>query len=403
MTSTLKASHVPACLLIVNCLIAGRTFAQDQGVQRLYEQAQSARASGNLQESERLYIEVIRRAPELANAYHNLGIVYFTEHKYRDSAAVLEKAAKLAPRLAEARVMLGLAYYQLNEPLKAAAAFEGGLRLKPDDANALLYLGKSQIQARDYRAAATTLEKLAALEPKDPDVLYNLSVAYMKLTLKNFDRLSEVAPHSYQSWLLLAQDAEARGNDEAALQNYQQAARAKPDTTGIRYGLGSVYARLGKYDEAAVEFKKELQLNPNDSLALWKLGELELRTDPDEARRDLERAVNLNPTLPQAVLAYGRALARTGELEKAVEQFRRVVRLAPEEDSVHYHLATAYRHLGRQQDSQAEMARFEALAKKKSQRTWEMARQIIEVSRSAQQTGVEQEPGFSPSLDPTHP
>jgi tetratricopeptide (TPR) repeat protein len=350
-----------------------------------------------------LYLEVIRRAPELANAYQNLGIVYFMEHKYLDSATVLEKATKLAPQLAEARVMLGLAYYQLDEPSKAAVAFEGGLRLKPDDTNALLYLGKSQIHARDYRAAAKTLERLTALKPKDPDVLYNLSVAYLKLMLENFDRLSEVAPHSYQVWLLLAQDAEARGNDEAALKNYQQAAHAKPDASGVHYGLGSVYARLGKYDEAAKELNKELQLNPNDSLALWKLGELELRTNPKEARRELERAVNLNPRLPQAVLAYGRALARTGELEKATEQFQRVVRLAPDEDSVHYHLANAYRRLGRQQESQAEMARFEELAKKKSERTWEMARQIIEMSRSTQETSAEQEPGFAPSLDPAHP
>ncbi len=378
--------------------------ARAQGdIRQLYEQAQAARAGGDLARSEELYLEVIHQSPQFANAHHNLGIVYFLERKYRAAADELEKAVKLDPRLAEAQVMLGLAYYHLYEPARAAPAFRAGLRLRPDDSNALLYLGKSQIQARDYRAAATTLEKLAAKKPRDPDVLYSLSLAYMKLMLEDFNRLGEVAPQSYQAWLLLAQDAEARGNDEDALKDYRQAEHTKADSPGIHYALGSVEARLGKYDQAAEEFKRELELNPYDSLALWKLGELALRTDPNEARRYLERAVSLNPGLPQAVLAYGRALARLGETEKAVEQFRRVVQLAPEEDSVHYHLARAYRRLGRPQEAEAEMARFETLAGRKSERTREAARRLIEMSRAAQESSEEPEAGFSPTRDPTRP
>ncbi len=121
-----------------------------------------------------------------------------------------------------------------------------------------------------------------------------------------------------------------------------------------------------------------------------------------EARHYLERAVALNPDLPQAVLAYGRALARTGDIEKAVERFQRVVRLAPEEDSVHLHLASAYRHSGRPEEAKAELARFEELAKKKSERTREMARLLIEMTRAAQETVEEPEPSFSPGREPTH-
>jgi len=394
------------CYLIILacCPALWSASAQDQSqVQQLYEEAQLARARGDLSRSEQLYLEVIRRSPQLVNAYHNLGIVYFMQKKYLDSATMLQKAVKLNPQLAGAHVMLGLAYYELFEPEKAAASLRAALRMNPADINALLYLGKSQLQARDYRAAANTLEKLKELKLKDPDVLYNLSLAYMKLMLETFNRLGEVAPHSYQAWLLLAQDAEARGDDESALKNYREASRTKPDAAGTHYALGSVDARLGKYDEAAEEFKKELQVNSNDSLALWKLGELSLRTNPQEAREYLERAVSLNPELPQAVLAYGRALARAGETEKAVQQFQRVLKLAPEEDSVHYHLAHAYRRLGRNEESKVEMARFEELAKKKSQSTWELAHQLIEMSREAKENAGDPEPDFSPSRDPAHP
>jgi tetratricopeptide (TPR) repeat protein len=378
-------------------------YTQEE-VQQLFEKAQKARARGDLMEAERKYLEVIYQAPQMANAYHNLGIVYFMQRKYPDAVTTLKKALKLTPSLSGAQVMLGLAYYELYDLDKASAAFDAALKSTPADTNALLYLGKTQLQRREYRAAQKTFEKLAELKPRDPEALYDLSLAHMKLMLENVNRLGEAAPGSYLFSLLLAQDAEARNDDETAIQKYREALalRGKEMVVGIHYALGSVYAKVGKYEEAAEEFKKELQINPNDSLALWKLGELGLRSDPQGVRGYLERAIILNPDLPQAALAYGRLLAKAGETEKAVEQFQRVIRLAPEEDSVHYHLAKAYRLLGRPEEAKIETARFEELAMKKSERKREMARQLIEMGRTIQEAEQEPDPGFSPSRDPTH-
>ena len=391
-------------ILVSSLVLQAHPIEPEANVRQLYQEAQAARERGDLVAAEQKYLEVIRHAPALANAYHNLGIVYFMQRKYRDSVGVLEKALRLNPRLAGAHAMLGLAFYNLYELQKAIAAFQAALHLNSTDHIALLYLAKCQLQMRDYRAAAKTLEKLAESKPDDPDVLYNLSLAYMKQMLEAVNRLGQVAPQSYQFSLLLAQDAEARNDDEGAIKKYKEALalRGKADVVGIHYALGSAYARTGKYDEAAEQFQKELQINPNDSLALWKLGELTLHSEPQQAQTYLERAVSLNPNLPQAVLAYGRVLARVGETEKAVEQFQRVVRLAPEEDSVHFHLVKAYRRLGQDEAATLEMATFQQLAKKKSERKREMARQLIELGRVTQDLPDEPEPGFSPSRDPAH-
>ena len=402
--SRLQSTACFFAFLVSSLVLQAHPTEPQANIRQLYQEAQAARARGDLLAAEQKYLEVIRRAPQLANTYHNLGIVYFMQRKYRDSVEVLDKALKLNPRLAGAHAMLGLAFYNLYELQNAVTAFQAALQLNSADSTALLYLAKSQLQMRDYRDAAKTLEKLAESKPDDPDVLYNLSLVYMKQMLGTVNRLGEVAPQSYQFSLLLAQDAEARNDDDTAIKKYKEALalRGKPDVVGIHYALGSCYARTGKYNEAAEEFKQELQINPDDSLALWKLGELALHGEPQEARTYLERAVSLNPDLPQAVLAYGRVLARVGETEKAVEQFQRVVRLAPEEDSVHFHLVKAYRRLGRDDEAKVEMARFEQLAKKKSERKREMARQLIELGRATQEMQDEPDPGFSPARDPAH-
>jgi tetratricopeptide (TPR) repeat protein len=392
------AFHLCTGLALV-WMLAGVGARGQETLRNLFTEAQAAKERGDWREAERKYRELIRRSPDLANAYHNLGIVYLAEHKNREAAGVLAQAVKLAPREAGGWFLQGLAYYQLYEPSKAVAAFQTARRLNPADKNVQLYLAKAQIQMRDYEGAERTLEELAQSSPNDPAVLYNLGVAHMKLMLEDIDRLGKVAPQSYLLLLILAQDAETRGDDEAAARFYRQALHANPAAVGVHYALGSIYANSGKYDDAAQEFRAELQLDPHDSLALWKLGEIALRTDPRSACGYLESALTLTPDLPPARLAYGRALLRLGEPEKAVQQFERVERLAPEEDSVHYHLATAYRQLGHLQQAEAEMARFQQLARKKSAITQAAARRQVEMTRDAE---AGPPPDFDTSRNPVH-
>lgn len=330
-------------LLVIACILftcSSQARTQDQAEQ-LYKQAQDARAKGDYTRAEHLYLEVTHQAPQNAAAYQDLGITYFLERKYPESVSALEAAVKLAPDLAPAHAMLGLAYYQMSQVEKAVDALQVALRLNPKDTGALLYMGKAELQSHEYEAAARTFEKLVKMRPQDPEALYNLSVTYLKLTSATENRLWQMVPHSYLSWLFLAQDAEVHNDDDGAIRDYREALRLKSDAVGVHYALGSIYAREAKADEATHEFREELALNPNDPLALWKLGEFLLRTDPQEACNYLERSVRLAPNLPQPLLAYGRALARIGETEKAIEEYLRVVKLAPEEASAHYHLAHA--------------------------------------------------------------
>lgn len=378
------------CLFIaMSCMLLFSTCLDAQSnAQKLFSEAMAARAAGNLNLAEQKYLEVTRLVPGNANAYENLGIVYVMEMKYRNAVDVLKKAILLEPKLAGAHVMLGLSYYELYDPHNAVRAFHSALRLNPNDKNALLYMARSQIQIRDYKGAVATLEKASKLEPSNPDVVYCLGLSYMKLMLEAVNRLGVIAPKSYQFFLLLAQDAEARDDDRAAITDYRQALEVQPRAIGVHYALGNAYARVGQYDRAADEFKTELKFNPDDPLALWKLGLLALRTNPQEARKFLGRAILLKPDFAPAVVADGRALALLGHTSEAVVKFRKAERLDPNEDSVHYLLANAYRRLGQLKESEKEMARFKELAKLKSERTKEEASELIELTRFAEKANA---------------
>ena len=384
-------------------LTLGSALALAQSpIRSLYEAAQESQARGDLKQAEGEYSEVIRCSPQMASAYNNLGIVYLRQRRYEDAVRTLQKGLKLNPKMAGAQMVLGLAYYQQSQYEKAELAFQAALRLNPSDRNAQLYLGRTQIHQRNYLEAAQKLEKLLDGQKDDPDALYSLGLSYLKLLMRTTARLDRVAPLSYQFWLLLAQDAQARNQDTLAIRNFKEALRLKPDAVGAHYALGSVYALNGKNQEAAWEFEQELELNPNDSLALWKLGEIILKRDAAEALPYLERSVHLNPELPQAIFAYGKALMRLDQVSRALEQFERVVRTAPEEHSVHYHLARAYRLLGRLEEAKKEITLFQELAKKNSERQREMSRQLIYWEDENPPEDAQPRPGFDSAREPVH-
>jgi tetratricopeptide (TPR) repeat protein len=213
-----------------------------------------------------------------------------------------------------------------------------------------------------------------------------------------------VAPQSYQFFLLMAQDAESRNFDDEAIKDYEQALRlaGSHEPVGVHYALGRLYAKSGKAAEATAEFQKELKFNPYDSLSLWRLGEVLSRSDPQQARPYLERAVELNPQLPQAALAYGRVLPQLGETRKAILEFQRVVRLAPEEHTVYYHLFKAHRQLGQHEEARKELTVFQEMARKRSEGIQEAARRLMDLDRAGQAVAPEPEPGFSPQREPVH-
>ena len=393
--------QIAILLSILPALALGMPSAQDP-IRADYEAAREAHAQGDLAKAERKYLEVIRRSPEMAPAYNNLGIIYLKQRRYEDAVRALGKGLELNPQMAGAQVVLGLAHYKQNQHEKAAAAFKAALRPNPSDRTAQLYLGRAQIQMHNYQEAARTLEKLLDGQEDNPDALFSLGLSYLKLLMQTVAQLNKVAPLSYQFWLLMAQDAEVRGQYEIAINNYQTALRLKPDSVGTHYALGNVYALNGKSQEAAIEFEKELDLNPNDSLALWKLGEIILNREPSEALPYLERAVDLNPYLPQAVFAYGKGLARVGEVEKALEQFQLVVQMAPKEHSVHYHLARTHRRLGQVEEAKKEIEIFQELAKKNLERQRELTRQLIYWKSEAPPKDAQPETGFNPAREPVH-
>jgi Flp pilus assembly protein TadD len=76
----------------------------------------------------------------------------------------------------------------------------------------------------------------------------------------------------------------------------EKAKRREPNKASIRESLGIAYFRLGRFDEAAEEFRAMLELSPTDDYAHYALGRcLEKQGHAAEANGHYKLARSLRP------------------------------------------------------------------------------------------------------------
>ena len=123
--------------------------------------------------------------------------------------------------------------------------------------------------------------------------------------------------------------AAASGRLEEAVEYLEQAVAAAPAVRSMRTNLGLALARLGRHDQAAQTYRAALELEPGHAGTLAKLGRVLAHLGRlDEAVGSLEQAAALEPGNPDTANALGAVLAARPETAGAARrQFERAVQL----------------------------------------------------------------------------
>ena len=205
-------------------------------------------------------------------------------------------------------------------------------------------LGNAYFACGRIDQAIAEYQQAIELQPKEPGIHYNLGQAYFR-----------------------------KGLDEAAETEYRKALQLNPGYAPAHLNLGQLYLLKGKSDAAIIECRSALKIEPEYAEALFMLGSAILLQserlfkrnlagsagvwDPDlddvaEARRvenaiqeaiDLcQKAVTINPSIPEAHNALGAALAYQGRPSEAESEFLKALEIKPDYQEAHYNLALMY-------------------------------------------------------------
>ncbi len=143
-----------------------------------------------------------------------------------------------------------------------------------------------------------------------------------------------------------------QGRFEDAISEWKKALELDPQDAAAISNLGAALHGAGRLDDAAREFARALELDPDNVRAHTNIGIALARSKKyDEAARHLERALELRPGDAQARSAYGGMLVETGETEKALVHLRVALELTPDSPDALNNYAGALARAGRYQDS----------------------------------------------------
>lgn len=337
---------------------------------------------GRLEEAAADFAAAVKREPAFAEAHFNLGLVDEELGKYDEAIASLYTALKLKPHLHGANLFLGIAEFRVNNFNDAASAVQKETVAYPKDANAWMWLGVVRLAQDRPEDAAEALDKAAKLKPDDQDILYHRGRAHLLVSKNSYAKMFKIDENSWLVHRVLAQANAEADRHVDAIAEYQAAIKLAPSQPGLHEELGTEYRAVNKLPAAEQAFREELALDPNNVLATYKLGAIEVEKGDGTGGKELiEAAQKEKPDLLHLDYNLGRADMLLNNDAEAASHFERTVKSDSDPEVIEqawFQLGTAYRRLHRMDEARNAMTIYQQLKDQeatKSQKALENYRQ----------------------------
>jgi tetratricopeptide (TPR) repeat protein len=363
------------------------------------------------------YRKVTELQPNSAADHAHLGDAYFRKGQYTESLGELKTALRLNPNMLDTHQtlgvllliqgypegalphleknptpeLLGLAYLQTGRLPGAVTALKAALDRQPNDTNLLYYFGRATALASkrtfdqltklnpdlahrvdapaDHESqsaqSVVTLQDALAKNPNDSAALFAFTRAAAQASKHAFDQILQTQADSARAHQILAERDVENGHLSDAEKEYVDSLWRKPYTAGVHLALGDVFVAEHKWSEAVAQYRMEQELRPASSDAFYSLGSMYLeRGQGRAALQELGHADRLRPDSPPILLALGKAALAAQDTARAEAAWMKLLGLDKKSSvaaSAHKELSELYRHAGKSQEADREMAAYEQL------------------------------------------
>jgi len=289
---------LPAVILIA-CALPPFSGAQPSSsqVQDHFLAAQQDQQQGLLDAAVHEYQIVLQLQPELPEAYVNLGLVYYAQAKFDESARALAAAAKLRPGMHGLSLWLGIDDVKLNRPAQAIALLRDAIRQEPTDKLAQSWLGTALWDAGHTDAALLQLRKAAAQFPDDPDFLFAYGEAYGKAASHETEEILDESSGTALSDLIYGTHYAEERDWVKAEGHLRRAIERDPNSNDPRLELAKVFVLQANLTAAQGELAQALEVAPRSAAALALSGELQLLMQHQaEGLAQIDKALAIDPS-----------------------------------------------------------------------------------------------------------
>ena len=227
-------NHDPHCE--IDNQISG--LSDDIGITDALALAHQLHRAGHLDDAEALYRRILDAAPDSASAWHFLGLLQFQRGQGGEAIAALERAISFDPSYADAHANLANILIAAHRIEEAEPHLRRALELAPDAAPPRIALAVIYNARREFDAAEALLREALITRPDD------------------------VAVENGLANVLLGQ-----GRVEEALAHFWKAIALDPSLGESRQLIGVALGYLGRFEEAAQQYREWLEREPEHPVA----------------------------------------------------------------------------------------------------------------------------------------
>jgi len=201
--------------------------------------------AANYGKAAELFQAAIRRSPFTESYYFDLAQLYLKRQDFAAALGTLNSGRKNFDKSAQLELASGVAYYGLRRFPEAIDAFLATIRLDPGVEQPYVFLGRMLDQAEDRL-------------PKIGEV---------------FAAFARSAPENYMSGFLYAKALMVQHPDQAEALLRKSIAR-NGEFWESHFELGVLLDQREKFEDAAREMRRSIELSPNDPVPHYRLARL---------------------------------------------------------------------------------------------------------------------------------
>lgn len=298
---------------------------------------------GNYGQAIPAYRKALALNANLPGLQMNLGLALFKQAQLAEAIEPLQAAAQQSPSDPRPKLLLGMAQYGTGHYADAVPNLRAGLDLTPNNLQLRLTLAQSCLWAKDYACAleqdslilkqdpnSAQADMIAgealdakgdmagavaqfrageAAAPNTPDLHFGLGYLLWKQgnfaeAEPEFQKEVQLEPNHAQALTYLG-DLAIKKNDWPTARHALETAAAQPNAVRLTWlDLGIVNAHEKRSAEAEANYRKAIQLAPEDPDAHYRLARLlQASGKPEEARSELARVQQLHKAKDQEGLA----------------------------------------------------------------------------------------------------